>query len=171
MLVAPSSSHGRASDGERRGRILDAAERAFAEHGFHAATMQHVAEAAGMSAGNLYRTFPSKEAIVEGLCQRDQQERVENFGRLAEVEDIFAAVDASLREHIGFRSRPKVSLIVEIWAEAARNPAIAAITRAIDADVLGKLERLVALAKQRSEATPTVDGAPSRCSSSLTWAA
>ena len=120
--------------------------------------MQHVAEAAGMSAGNLYRTFPSKEAIVEGLCQRDQQERVENFGRLAEVEDIFAAVDASLREHIGFRSRPKVTLIVEIWAEAARNPAIAAITRAIDADVLGKLERLVALAKQRGEATPTVDG-------------
>ncbi len=157
MPVAPLSSHGRTNDGERRGRILDAAERAFAEHGFHAATMQHVAEAAGMSAGNLYRTFPSKEAIVEGLCERDQQERVENFGRLAEVEDIFAAVAAGIREHIGFRSRQKVTLIVEIWAEAARNPAVAAITRAIDADVLGKLERLVALAKERGEAAPTVD--------------
>ena len=50
-----------------------------------------------------------------------------------------------------------MTLIVEIWAEAARNPAVAAITRAIDADVLGKLERLVALAKERGEAAPTVD--------------
>ena len=31
--------------------------------------MQHVAEEAGMSAGNLYRYFPSKEAIVEGLVR------------------------------------------------------------------------------------------------------
>ena len=62
-------STGRRTADERRERILEAAERAFAAHGFHAATMQHVAEAAGMSAGNLYRTFPSKEAIVDTLDQ------------------------------------------------------------------------------------------------------
>ena len=60
----------RTADPERRERILEAAERAFVRHGFHAATMQHVADEAGMSAGNLYRYFPSKEAIVEGLCAR-----------------------------------------------------------------------------------------------------
>ena len=43
-------------------------ERAFVRYGFHAATMQNVADEAGMSAGNLYRYFPSKEAIVEGLA-------------------------------------------------------------------------------------------------------
>ncbi len=65
----------RPADVERRERILEAAERAFVRHGFHATTMQHVAEEIGMSAGNLYRYFPSKEAIVEGLCALDQEAR------------------------------------------------------------------------------------------------
>src|SRR5271157_6320081 len=84
---------------ERRERILEAAKQAFAAHGFHAATMQDVAQAAGMSAGNLYRTFPSKEAIVEGLCARDQQERAANFAKVAEVESVMAAFAAGLRKH------------------------------------------------------------------------
>ena len=62
----------RPADAGRRKRILEAAERAFVRHGFHATTMQHVADELGMSAGNLYRYFPSKEAIVEGLCAVDQ---------------------------------------------------------------------------------------------------
>jgi TetR/AcrR family transcriptional regulator, repressor for uid operon len=159
MSLSSLSEARRAAEAERRERILEAAERAFAQHGFHAATMQHVAEAAGMSAGNLYRTFPSKEAIVQGLCERDQHERVENFAHLAEAEDIFAAIAQGLREHVAFRGRRKTVLMVEVWAEAARNPAVAAICRAIDADVLGKLETVVALAKQRGQAAPAVDAA------------
>src|SRR5271166_7179725 len=119
MSIASLPPSRRAPDAVRRERILEAAERAFAEHGFHAATMQHVAEAAGMSAGNLYRTFPSKEAIVEGLCARDQQERIANFAHIADADSIFAALSEGLREHIAFRSRQKATLIVEIWAEAA----------------------------------------------------
>ena len=38
-------------------------------------------------------------------------------------------------------------MIVEIWAEAGRNPRVAEITRPIDADVLGGLERLIDAAK------------------------
>ena len=52
-------------------------------YGFHAATMTQVADEAGMSAGNLYRYFPSKEAIVEGLCLNDQVQRSEAFASLA----------------------------------------------------------------------------------------
>jgi len=146
----------RAAD-ERRERILEAAERAFAAHGFHAATMQDVAEAAGMSAGNLYRTFPSKEAIVEGLCARDQQERAANFAKLEGVDSVMAAFAAGLRDHVVARPRAKATLMVEIWAEAARNPAVAAMSRAVDADILAQLERMIEVAKQRGEASPSVD--------------
>jgi AcrR family transcriptional regulator len=159
MSIDSLSTPRRAPDAERRERIFEAAERAFAEHGFHASTMQHVAAAASMSAGNLYRTFESKEALVQGLCKRDQQERIESFARLAENDDVFAAVAQGLREHVALRPRRKLTLMVEVWAEAARNPAIAALSRAIDAEVLGKLESIVGLAKERGEAEPGTDPA------------
>src|SRR5271157_3182159 len=143
---------------ERRERILEAAERAFA-----AATMQDVAEAAGMSAGNLYRTFPSKEAIVEGLCARDQQERIDNFAHLADSGSVFAAFGAALRDYIASRSRQKASLIVEIWAEAQRNPAVAAMSRAVDTGVLGQIEGMIEMAKAKGEAAPSVDAASAAC--------
>ncbi|MBV9289883.1 MAG: TetR/AcrR family transcriptional regulator [Hyphomicrobiales bacterium] len=159
MSFDPLPSPRRAPDAERRERILEAAERAFAAHGFHAATMQHVAEAAGMSAGNLYRTFPSKEAIVEGLCWRDQQEQAADFAHLAGGKniDIFAAVARGLKQHVAYRPRRKLTLFVEIWAEAARNPAIGAITRAMDKDALTKIEQAVAIAKACGEAAPAID--------------
>src|SRR5277367_3106811 len=79
----------RAPERDRRQEILAAAERAFVRHGFHAATMGHVAEEAGMSAGNLYRYFPGKESLVEGLCTMDSEERAANFAMLARSPKVF----------------------------------------------------------------------------------
>jgi AcrR family transcriptional regulator len=143
---------------ERRQRILEAAERAFVRNGFHAATMQHVADEVSMSAGNLYRYFPSKEAIVEGLCERDQAERAQAFAELmADNRDIMQAFSAGLRQHVLLKPPDKARLIVEIWAEAGRNPRVAKMTRAIDADVLAGLEKLMDLAKAGGAASPQLD--------------
>ncbi len=51
-------------------RILGAAERCFIEHGFHAASMSTIAEAADMSPGLIYRYFENKSAIVLAIMQR-----------------------------------------------------------------------------------------------------
>ena len=64
---------------DRRSRILDAAERCFVRSGFHRTTMQDVAAEAGMSPGNLYRYFPSKDAIVIGLTERDRSDVAKDF--------------------------------------------------------------------------------------------
>jgi hypothetical protein len=48
-------------------------------------------------------------------------------------------------------------MIVEITAEAARNPRIAAMTLAIDADVLRGLAMLVETAKANGEAAASLD--------------
>src|SRR5579871_5683825 len=157
MAQASLAFSRRSSETERRERILAAAERAFAENGFHATTMQHVAEAAGMSAGNLYRTFPSKVAIVEGLCARDQQERIDSFVSIAQGGSVFGAFEAGLREHFASRTPDKARLALEIWAEGARNPAIAALSLAVDADIIAKIARVVQLAKDRGEAAPGID--------------
>src|ERR671912_2252537 len=64
---------------DRRARILDAAEHCFVRSGFHRTTMQDVAAEAGMSPGNLYRYFPSKDAIVAGLSERDRSRVAQDF--------------------------------------------------------------------------------------------
>jgi len=50
---------------KQRERILDAAEACFIRHGFHAASMAHIAQTADMSAGLIYRYFDGKAAIVK----------------------------------------------------------------------------------------------------------
>jgi len=123
--------------------------------------MQHVADEVGTSAGNLYRYFPSKEAIVEGLCELDQARRAESFAAFADLMarngDLTEAMRKGLREHVFGKPPEKARLIVEIWAEAGRNPRVAEITRAIDADVLIGLERLMDVAKAAGAASPALD--------------
>jgi AcrR family transcriptional regulator len=48
---------------ETRARVLAAAEQAFAEAGYEGATVAGIAERAGVSTGNVYRYFESKDAL------------------------------------------------------------------------------------------------------------
>ena len=132
------------AEDDRRTRILEAAERAFARHGFRGATMQTVAAEARMSAGNLYRYFTSKEAIVSGLAARDQAALAEDFGRLAASADPLAAMGVLLRKHLVEAPKACSQLALEIWAEAGRNPDVARICRDIEDDVQARLTVLVA---------------------------
>lgn len=62
----------------RRNQILDAAWDCFARRGYHQSTMQDVANAAGISAGAIYRYFASKEAVLKGINER-QTERYKDL--------------------------------------------------------------------------------------------
>ena len=148
MPVTPLSAGHRPVETDRRQRILEAGERAFVRNGFHATTMQHVAEEVGMSAGNLYRYFPSKEAIVEGLCELDQAELATAFAE---------AMRCGLRKHVLGKPAEKARLLIEIWAEAGRNPRVAQLTRAIDAEVRARVEGLIDAAKAAGVASPGLD--------------
>jgi TetR/AcrR family transcriptional repressor of uid operon len=111
-----------------------------------------------MSSGNLYRTSPSKEALVEGLCARNQQEQIARFTHLADSDSGFAAVTEGLRKHIAaLQARRQARLIVEIWTEAARIPAIAAMSGAIAAGILSQIE-FIKIAKKRGKAA-SIDAA------------
>jgi AcrR family transcriptional regulator len=53
-----------------RGRILDAAEAEFAEHGYRAARIDSVAARAGLTRGAVYSNFPGKRALfLTVLCR------------------------------------------------------------------------------------------------------
>jgi len=66
-----------------RQQILDTALRLFRERGFDEATMRDIASEAGVSLGNAYYYFPSKEAIVLAYYDLVQTEHARRV--LAEV--------------------------------------------------------------------------------------
>src|SRR5260370_22436665 len=64
---------------DRRGEILAAAQACFARSGFHQTSMQEICAEAGVSPGNLYRYFRSKEDIIAGIAERDRAETAQQF--------------------------------------------------------------------------------------------
>lgn len=61
--------------------ILDAALEVFAARGYASATMQDIARAAGISIGNVYRYYPSKEALFDAVVPPEFVRRYERLLR------------------------------------------------------------------------------------------
>ena len=61
------------SEDAKADAILKAALDLFVERGFHGTPVPLVAERAGVGAGTIYRSFESKEALVNALYQRWKQ--------------------------------------------------------------------------------------------------
>ena len=142
---------------ERHVRILDAAQTCFVRAGFHRTTMQDVANEAGMSAGNLSRYFRSKEAIVAGLAERDRAELGGDFAIVAQHTDFLVAFEAMGRKHLIEEPRERSVLAVEIWSEATRNPHVASVCSAIEAECRGFMRLMFAQAQDRGEIAADVD--------------
>ena len=70
---------------DKRKRILEAAIRVFAEHGYHGARVGDIAEDAGVAHGLLYHHFASKDDVLRTIF-------LENWGALIAR---FRAVEAS----------------------------------------------------------------------------
>jgi TetR/AcrR family transcriptional regulator, repressor for uid operon len=146
-----------ARESDRRAHILAAAERAFLQKGFHAASMQDVAAEAKMSPGNLYRYFPSKEAIVAGLCARDQETLAANVQTLLSCGDPLGGIEIMLRHHLVEEPRERFQMIVEIWAEATHNRQIAELCGGIDSHVRRGLTQVVESAQRLGAAPADLD--------------
>ncbi len=145
---------------ERHVRILDAAEHVFARAGFHAATMNDVAAEAGMSPGNLYRYFSSKDAIVAGIAERDRNEIAADFAGLEPSKGgLLDQLEALGRHHMTRKPREKAIIALQIWAESTRNPAMAQMCAGIDEAVEQGLTAAVEAAKQSGELPRNLDQA------------
>lgn len=118
----------------QRDRILCAAFSCFIEHGFHAASMASIAEAASMSAGLIYRYFENKNAIVLAIVERQLEGKRHMIRAMQSTEQL---VDNLVRAFEEWRGRSNgamnVALILEMTAEATRNPQMAEALHRADA--------------------------------------
>jgi AcrR family transcriptional regulator len=141
-----------------RARILRAARAVFGARGFHAATIEEIADEAGLSNGAIYYNFESKGDLFFELLEQRQDERIrhmrETFARAprqdAALQEEARDATLSLKE-----SREWRLLLLEFIAHAARTPRLAAKLQAhkrkLRAAVTAVLEERL---RQRAIATP-----------------
>ncbi len=142
---------------DRRSEILAAAQRCFVRSGFHGASMQDICSEAGMSAGNLYRYFPSKEALIAGIAERDRAEVAQEFASVDLSQGLFHVLEGMAHHYFAERSDEQVKLCTEIMSEARRHPEIARISTAFDADVKKWLVDLLSAGADRGDVARDVD--------------
>jgi AcrR family transcriptional regulator len=61
--VGKQETEGACCRGRKRQKILEVAARAFAQQDYHKVCTEHIASAAGVGKGTLFRYFPTKEAL------------------------------------------------------------------------------------------------------------
>jgi AcrR family transcriptional regulator len=142
---------------DRRAEILDAAERCFARSGFHRASMQDICGEAAMSPGNLYRYFPSKEALIAGICERNRADAVASFALVDQAPDFFQGLAELGRHHLVDRTDAEVGLCAEIMAESRRHPEIAKLYQGIEKDIRDRIAAMLTGAAERGEIRTGLD--------------
>jgi AcrR family transcriptional regulator len=142
---------------DRRNEILDAARRCFVRSGFHAASMQEICAEAGMSPGNLYRYFESKEALIAGIAARDQAEVSGEFAAVDLSAGLFPVLEGLAHHHFSERPDEQVLMCTEVMAQARRHPEIGAIIQNFHDDVRRWLRELFEAGKKRGDIPADVD--------------
>lgn len=103
-------------------KILDAAQRVYAEHGFRGATTRRIAETAGVNEVTLFRIFGSKEVLLEEAV-RPNATRREVAVLTAEPVDPESELTAWVGAQLTFL-RERRSLIRRAMSEIEERPQI-----------------------------------------------
>ena len=99
---------------QRIGEILDRIRASFVTKGFDGASMQELARSAGMSAGNFYRYFPSKTAIIGALIARDLHTVLEEFRVVNGAAEPLRSLRALVSRRVAM---PAEDSDARLWAE------------------------------------------------------
>jgi AcrR family transcriptional regulator len=135
------------SKANTRERLLDAARAVFASSGFHGASVEEIASAAGFSTGALYSNFQGKEDLFLALMEREIEDHAREIAhavaRRASVAER-AAGGARVWMAMIEREPQLLLLFMEFWAYGVRDPQVRPKVAARFAQVRELLTRLIA---------------------------
>ena len=143
----------------KRRQILEAAADCFARSGFHATTTAQICAAAGMSPGNLFHYFASKNAIIEAIAEEERRDTAAYFAAIDDdpadpLEVVLSFLDVVM---VFASDRSYSRLALEVAAETLRNPVVRASVAAGDADMRDGLAALLRKAATRGQIDPDLD--------------
>jgi AcrR family transcriptional regulator len=155
MAVASRMTRAERADRNRR-RVLAAAREVFLARGYHAATVEQIADAAGFSTGVVYSQFDGKADLFLALLEARIEERIHDQATFVErLED--ADVVGQLIEHARrvTQAEPEWGLLVlEFRVHAARHPDLNARYAEAHARTVAGLAKTLAAAYERSRSAP-----------------
>ena len=134
MSESEVSPHVEAKRHRRRREILDTAIQAFRENGYHATTLEDIADRLGVRNTALYHYFPDKEAILYE-CHREAL--VEVMGLLDEAREHSSSPSAQLRYLI----RHHVRVMTETLSGSSLAFEVHSLAPEHEAEVIGKRDR------------------------------
>jgi TetR/AcrR family transcriptional repressor of uid operon len=137
---------------EKREQILAAAERCFARSGFHGATIAQICDEAGISPGHLYHYFISKEAIIGAITGAGLEYAKARFAEVTQNQHPIRSLVAEF-ERLAALNRTKSGVLLDVLAEAARNPVIGKILQ----DTSEEMRQLLAEFLRRGQAHGQID--------------
>ncbi|MFF8602068.1 TetR/AcrR family transcriptional regulator [Streptomyces sp. NPDC015232] len=143
-----------------RAALLRAALETFAEHGFHAASIEQICERAGFTRGAYYSNFAGKDELFLALFD-EHGERI--VRRLAERIDALAPEDYTLERLAALASRVEPDerdwylVSTEFTLHAIRDRQAARALAAHDARLRAEIARGIELVVRRSGRELTVD--------------
>src|SRR5205807_5377103 len=113
-----------------RAHLLAAASEVFAERGFHSATLDEIADAAGFSKGAVYSNFANKEELFLALIQEQGESIVRDYAAFEEAEYPHAAAQVAALADVYLRRDADLTkdwaLLTEFNLYALRNPELRA---------------------------------------------
>jgi AcrR family transcriptional regulator len=130
-----------------RERLLDAARSGFAASGFHGASVEEIAAAAGFSTGALYSNFDGKEDLFLALMEREIGEHAREISEAVSARPSVAERAAGgARQWMAMIEREPelVLLFTEFWAYGVRKPEVRPEIAARFAQVREMLTTLIA---------------------------
>jgi AcrR family transcriptional regulator len=124
-VTQDTSARKRATRAETRARLLKAAGEVFAALGYHRASLEDVAGAAGLTKGAVYSSFASKDELFYALLHERIEERLELVTQAVDAQATTgeAAMDAGRAlAGLSVEQGDWHLLFVEFWAQAVRDP-------------------------------------------------
>jgi AcrR family transcriptional regulator len=132
----------------RRQHIVQTAVICFIEQGFHQTSIRDIAKRAGVSLGNIYNHFDSKNALIAEIAALEAADLETMQTALNETSQPAAALDEFISNYLNYCSKPAhTALTVEILAEAVRDPKIAEGFAENRDHLLAALEKQIANAR------------------------
>src|ERR1044071_10515589 len=134
---------------DRRSQILDAALICFAKRGFHQTSMHDISAEAGISVGLIYRYFENKEAVISAMAARHKEEIQQMLERARQAPSLLESLEILFTAHC-CENEPRLisAFVVDLYAEASRNPHVADLTRDVLETAMAGVRDLIARAPE-----------------------